>query len=176
MQIPLQLLLCSFLTIAAARPGLPDVRLRVADGRSHAQRPLGVAHQSVPPPQRLDTAYVPGYPFDARKNSVGVVFANRDGELRHLWLPLGKRVFVRDAPQLPLHPWTARISTLINTSPMLASPEMLEKVVCEASTHGRRASRPRQIEFSKQDGCVAFADEEDRFWLGDVEVESYLCQ
>lgn len=94
--IPLQLLLCSFLTIVAARPGLPRDRL-VANAQAEAQHPMGDANQSIPPPVRIDDSFNPSYPFDARESSVGVVFADRQGELRHLWLPIGKRVFVRES-------------------------------------------------------------------------------
>ncbi|KAM3422138.1 hypothetical protein BST61_g2509 [Cercospora zeina] len=124
--------------------------------------------------------------FDARENSVGVIFtrAAGEGEALHLWLPLGKRVYTRDYPVLPLHPVTAQMTTLITTNPSLAKLERLQSVNCELWTTATNAvadprlriCEARKVSFTRQDGLVHFAREkDDDFWLAGRELESYEC-
>ncbi|KAK4556479.1 hypothetical protein LTR86_006623 [Recurvomyces mirabilis] len=72
--------------------------------------------------------------LDASANSVGLLITGEDAEGEeeavHVWLPLGKRVRTLDAPELPLRPLTARITTMIRSTPQIATPEHLERVVC----------------------------------------------
>nr|OQO16175.1 hypothetical protein B0A51_15615 [Rachicladosporium sp. CCFEE 5018] len=137
--------------------------------------------------------------FDAAPNSVGLLFTtSNEDDLTHVWLPLGRRIYTRDDPRLPLHPQSARITTLIRSSPSLATLEHLAKIRCtiipvvngttlaERRWDARfglvRASRQKQSEkarqglrFGREDGLVRLAEAGSAFWLGGGEVEAYEC-
>ncbi|EMD00192.1 hypothetical protein BAUCODRAFT_368095 [Baudoinia panamericana UAMH 10762] len=76
--------------------------------------------------------------LDAAPNSVGILFTSShdeekvgvDVEVVHAWVPLGRMIHTHDSPELPLRPQTARITTLIHSTPEIASPEHLDRVVC----------------------------------------------
>ncbi|KAI5361448.1 hypothetical protein Slin15195_G125630 [Septoria linicola] len=188
--------LCAFIlaTTAASRSIIPPPQRESIPEKNHLyeslldnnQQLLSAPHDadfglpthrtSMPPPRHVNTMEH----FDARENSVGVLFirpADEETEVLHLWLPLGKRVYTRDSPVLPLHPETARLTTLITTTPSLASPEQLDRIECDVwlSTSNETPVQ-RKVSFSRRDELVRFAqDQDDKFWLGGGEVESYEC-
>lgn len=173
--------------------------LKAPQSLSDARQVLLAAPEvSIPPPQRVLEPQSPIYRFDAQENSVGVLLTDQGVDVMHFWLPLGRRVYTRmsarkpllgmsadlmvgDAPALPVHPFTARLTTLINTSPRHAAPEKLDQIQCEVWTHSLQSTRrgrrieQRSFSFAKRDGLVRFADEESPFWLKGQEVESYVC-
>nr|OQO15916.1 hypothetical protein B0A51_16361 [Rachicladosporium sp. CCFEE 5018] len=137
--------------------------------------------------------------FDAAPNSVGLLFTtSNEDDLTHVWLPLGRRIYTRDDPRLPLHPQSARITTLIRSSPELATPEHLAKIRCtiipvvnettlaertwdarfgrvRASRQEERAKAKEGLRFGREDGLVRLAEAGSAFWLGGGEVEAYEC-
>ncbi|OQO12443.1 hypothetical protein B0A48_03085 [Cryoendolithus antarcticus] len=169
-------------------------------------RPVAPAHLSgsssqailVNPGAVKETLHPPAN-FDAAPNSVGLLFTtSNEDDLTHVWLPLGRRVYTRDDPRLPLRPQSARITTLIRSSPELATPEHLAKIRCTIipvvnkttlverrwdARFGRvRASREREqrkardgVRFGRDDGLVRLAEAGSAFWLGGGEVEAYEC-
>lgn len=139
---------------------------------------------------------------DAAPNSVGVLFTtpnhNDDdaNEVLHIWLALGKRLFTReyaltqhfgrvadinrfagDDPFLPLHPVTARVTTIIRSTPQIATPEHLEKIVCRIYPHFNHTAEevdetPAALEVRRRDGLTHLADLSNKPWK---EVEAYEC-
>lgn len=101
-----------------------------------------------------------------------------------------------DSPTLPLHPHSARITTLIRSSPSQATPERLAEVECELflrvngteaeaerkweARFGKRKRRRRgdkgSVRVRRGDGLVRFGDAESKFWLGGREVVAYECR
>ncbi|KAI7374247.1 hypothetical protein KC336_g20257 [Hortaea werneckii] len=120
-----------------------------------------------------------GY-LDAAPNTVGLLLtsAASDG-VEHLWFPLGRKIYTRDDPNLQLHPLTARITTMIRSTPEQASPEALELVVCEIYPAYNRTEEDEggdlseAISVAKRDGMVRLAEVAGvRPWR---EVEAYKC-
>lgn len=196
------LLLCSLLvstTSALPRPQQQPLVDELVHDLKSEQKPLGIPHDR-PANHHSDS----NSRFDARQNSVGVLFTTSESEesVIHFWLPIGKKVFTRkilpvrvldaftaylgagDSPLLPLHPTTARITSLINTTPSLAQPEQLDRIQCEIwtatnRTAGRGDGVPEKwkISFTRRDELVKLASvDHGRFWLGGKEVESYECR
>ncbi|KAK5130062.1 hypothetical protein LTR08_002495 [Meristemomyces frigidus] len=171
---PPLLLLCSFLVLSAA--GGPLRHAHGAEGTAKQQR------LSLPKPKAPHTAVSQKLQssshLDAAPNSVGVLFTTSDDEdVGHMWLPLGKRVYTRDSPTLPLHPVTARITTMINSSPQNAAPEYLDRVVCEIHPKYNRTTENQNpeamvIAISIREGLVRLEDAGVAHWK---EVESYMC-
>ncbi|CAK4034926.1 Hypothetical predicted protein [Lecanosticta acicola] len=182
-------LLCSFLILScAAKPIQPVEVLRtslVKQAQDVQQHPIARPVQHIPPPETIPQPPKPHHRFDAAENSVGLLLTTHDEQVVHVWMPIGKKVFTRDTIILPVNPMTARITTMINTSPRLAAPEQLDRISCDIWTHanrtrGRGKGLPEKwkISFSKNDGLVRFADDAapwKRWWLGGKEVESYAC-
>ncbi|KAF2169653.1 hypothetical protein M409DRAFT_20066 [Zasmidium cellare ATCC 36951] len=176
-----------FLVLTSAKPIWPVDKPRThilkafQSLQDSQQLLLAPPDTSIPPPQRVLEPQSPNYRFEAQENSVGVLLTDKTGEVKHFWVPLGRRVYTRDAPTLPVHPLTARITTLINTSPQLANPEKLDQIQCEVWTHSLQSTRrgkrieQRSFSFAREDGLIRFADEESPFWLRGQEVESYVC-
>ena len=82
-----------------------------------------------------------------------------------------------DSPDLPLHPVTARITTMIHSSPQRAAPEYLDRVVCEIHPKYNRTTDNQNpdaviIRILIGDGLVRLEDANVRPWK---EVESYMC-
>ncbi|KAI7236051.1 asparaginyl-tRNA synthetase [Hortaea werneckii] len=125
------------------------------------------------------TSHAPSGYLDAAPNTVGLLLtsAASDGA-EHLWLPLGRKIYTRDDPDLPLHPLTARITTMIRSTPEQASLEALELVVCEIyptynRTNQETGDLSEVLSVSKQDGMVGLAEVAGvRPWR---EVEAYKC-
>ncbi|KAK0305650.1 hypothetical protein LTR01_006797 [Friedmanniomyces endolithicus] len=148
--------------------------------------------------QRRDQPHPPGHlerpsrhssgHLDAAPNSVGMLMTtanhNEDdaGEVLHVWLPLGRRVYTRDDPYLPLHPVTSRITTMIRSTPRIATPEHLENILCRIYPHynltaeevegSRVVEGHGPLEVRRRDGLVRLADLGGRPWR---EVEAYEC-
>jgi len=118
--------------------------------------------------------------LDAAPNSVGVLFTNTSGdeeEVVHVWLPLGRRVFTRDSPELPLHPVTARITTMIRSTPQIATPEHLDRVVCDVFPKYNRTMENQNpeavaISVSRADELVRLVEMSKVPWR---EIEAYEC-
>lgn len=202
----LALLLCA-LFVVAAKPidPLPALPQRILHDPAAAPLP------SIRRPIR-HTVH-----FDAAPNSVGLLLTSAgEQRVKHVWLPLGKRIETRksshtpaslkarseltriatgDSPTLPSHPISARITTLIHSSPELATPERLDKIKCAVHLHvnetsaadsrweakfGRRKKpkkqAPEEVLFRRADGLVRLADVESEFWLNGAEVEAYECR
>jgi hypothetical protein len=100
-----------------------------------------------------------------------------------------------NSPTLPPHPISARITTLIHSSPELATPERLDEIECAVHLHVNETSaadsrweakfgkrkRPKKqamekVLFRRGDGLVRLADVESEFWLNGAEVEAYECR
>ena len=82
-----------------------------------------------------------------------------------------------DFPALPLHPVTARITTMISSNLQKAAPEFLDQVVCEVHPRYNRTvdnQNPEAmvIAISIGDGLVRLEDADVRPWR---EAESYMC-
>ncbi|KAK0256840.1 hypothetical protein LTS09_008146 [Friedmanniomyces endolithicus] len=88
--------------------------------------------------QRRDQPHHPHQPgrhssghLDAAPNSVGLLLttANHNdddaAEVLHVWLPLGRRVYTL----------TSRITTMIRSTPRIATPEHLENILCRIYPH-----------------------------------------
>ncbi|KAL9528110.1 hypothetical protein SMMN14_07989 [Sphaerulina musiva] len=132
-------------------------------------------------PQHVTAA---GQHFDVQENSIGVLFTRPTNiatdaravayqiETLHLWLPLGKKVFTRDSPLLPLHPLSARITTLITSTPEPAAPQQIEKIECclygAGSGSDAEEEDSSKVKFSWKDNLVHFAP-------SGKEIESYEC-
>ncbi|GAB7331822.1 hypothetical protein MBLNU13_g03775t1 [Cladosporium sp. NU13] len=134
--------------------------------------------------------------FDAAPNSVGLLLTSAGKQrVMHVWLPLGKRIETRDSINLPSHPISARITTLIRSSPEFATPERLDEIECAVHLHvnetsaadsrweamfGRRKTpkknAAKMVLFRRGDGLVRLADVESEFWLNGAEVEAYECR
>jgi len=90
-------------------------------------------------------------------------------------------ILTGDSPDLPSHPETARITTLINSSPKLSSPEQLERIECDVWTTSNRTkgrNKRLKVSFAKEDELVKFSDQEGpakRWWLGNRKAESFKC-
>ncbi|KAK3115269.1 hypothetical protein LTR53_005540 [Teratosphaeriaceae sp. CCFEE 6253] len=128
---------------------------------------------------RLPKSHRANTHLDAAPNSVGMLFTSADNdEVVHIWLPLGRRVFTRDWPELPLHPVTARITTLIRSTPRIATPEHLDQIVCRIYPHYNQTAEEREakeelvLEVRRRDGLVHLADLSERVWR---EVEGFEC-
>lgn len=117
-------------------------------------------------------------------------------ETLHLWLPLGKKVFTRmycpihiaaylvlvidfkwgflgDSPLLPLHPLSARITTLITSTPEPAAPQQIEKIECclygaGSGSDAEEEEDSSKVRFSWKDNLVYFPP-------SGKEIESYEC-
>ncbi|TKA60629.1 hypothetical protein B0A55_10588 [Friedmanniomyces simplex] len=197
--------LCSFLTAAAAASAKP---IRHTHGqaiesperrKSQQQQPLTSdgARAQAPAAYHWEAPHLPSRPhqpsrhsshLDAAPNSVGMLFttANHNdddaSDVLHVWLPLGKRVFTRDEPYLPLHPVTARITTMIRSTPRIATPEHLEKILCRIYPRYNLTAEelegdlgdegPLALEVRRRDGLVHLAGLSKRVWR---EVEAYEC-
>ncbi|KAK0334792.1 hypothetical protein LTS16_019574 [Friedmanniomyces endolithicus] len=145
--------------------------------------------------QRRDQPHHPHQPgrhssghLDAAPNSVGLLLttANHNdddaAEVLHVWLPLGRRVYTRDDPYLPLHPVTSRVTTMIRSTPRIATPEHLENILCRIYPHynltaeevdgSRVVEGHGPLEVRRRDGLVHLADLGGRPWR---EVEAYEC-
>jgi hypothetical protein len=100
-----------------------------------------------------------------------------------------------DSINLPSHPISARITTLIRSSPEFATPERLDEIECAVHLHvnetsaadsrweakfGRRKTPKKHaaetVLFRRGDGLVRLADVESEFWLNGAEVEAYECR
>lgn len=100
-----------------------------------------------------------------------------------------------DSITLPSHPISARITTLIRSSPEFATPERLDEIECAVHLHvnetsaadsrweakfGKRKSPKKHVAgkvlFRRGDGLVRLADVESEFWLSGAEVEAYECR
>jgi hypothetical protein len=100
-----------------------------------------------------------------------------------------------DSINLPSHPVSARITTLIHSSPEFATPERLDEIECAVHLHvnettaadsrweamfGRRKTTKKHaaetVLFRRGDGLVRLADVESEFWLNGAEVEAYECR
>lgn len=100
-----------------------------------------------------------------------------------------------DSPNLPIHPITARITTLIRSSPELATPERLNEIECTMHLHVNETSaadsrweakfgrhkKPKKettkvVTFQRGDGLVRLANPESEFWTGGAEVAAYECR
>ncbi|KAK4540897.1 hypothetical protein LTR36_008839 [Oleoguttula mirabilis] len=167
------LLFCSLLACSVAAPLR---HLKKHDRRSEEQQLLrDPAHYTAAHKPKVQQ---PNTRLDAAPNSVGVLFTTADDEeVSHMWLPLGKRVYTRDAPELPLHPLTARITTMIRSSPQVAAPEYLDRLVCEIHPrYNHTAENPDPeamfISISRGEGLVRLDDADVMAWR---EVESYKC-
>ncbi|KAK6443552.1 hypothetical protein LTR95_000379 [Oleoguttula sp. CCFEE 5521] len=195
MVLPRAVLLAIIALFASLAHSWPLDLRPVAPSRlsSAASQNVMNSHNAVP-----ETAH-PRSSFDAAPNSVGLLFTtSNEDDLTHFWLPLGRRIYTRDDPRLPLHPQSARITTLIRSSPELATPEHLAKIRCTITPDvnettlverrwdarfGRvRASREREqrkakdgVRFGRDDGLVRLAEAGSAFWLGGGEVEAYEC-
>lgn len=105
------------------------------------------------------------------------------------------RIVTGDSPTLPSHPISARITTLINSSPEFATPERLDEIECAVHLHVNETSAadsrweakfgkrkrpkkqaPEAVLFRRGDGLVRLADVESEFWLNGAEVEAYECR
>lgn len=196
-------LLCA-ISLVAAKP---------IDPLATAQRPQRVLQNHAP--ERLLSHSRPIHhtsSFDAAPNSVGLLLTSAGKQkVMHVWLPLGKRIETResastspilwsllmpsvtgDSINLPSHPISARITTLIRSSPEFATPERLDEIECAVHLHvnetsaadsrweakfGRRKTPKKHatetVLFRRGDGLVRLADVESEFWLNGAEVEAY---
>lgn len=82
-----------------------------------------------------------------------------------------------DAPALPLHPVTARITTMIRSTPQKAAPEVLDRVVCDIHpkynrTMDNQNPEAMSISISRNDGLVRLEDADVKAWR---EIEWYEC-
>lgn len=79
--------------------------------------------------------------------------------------------FLGDSPLLPLHPLSARITTLITSTPEPAAPQQIEKIECclyGASSGSDAEEDSSKLRFSWKDNLVHFAPP-------GKEIESYEC-
>ncbi|TKA75449.1 hypothetical protein B0A55_04871 [Friedmanniomyces simplex] len=203
--------LCSFLTAAAAASAKPIRHTHgqavESPGRWKGQRQQPLTSDGARTPAAAayhwEAPHLPSKPYqpsqpnqpsrhsshlDAAPNSVGMLFTtanHNDDDARdvlHVWLPLGKRVFTRDEPYLPLHPVTARITTMIRSTPRIATPEHLEKILCRIYPRYNLTAEelegdlgdegPLALEVRRRDGLVHLAGLSKRVWR---EVEAYEC-
>lgn len=165
-----------FLGRPAPRPPLHTSRTRAQLRRRtlHSRRARRHHTPLAPPRPKTIHTYVPS-PFPSRTK------------------PL--KQFAGDNPLLPLHPLSARITTLINSSPEEATPERLVEVECtlyplvnrtsEAERRweerfGRRKGggqqTARSVSFRRVDGMVRLGEAGSRFWMGGREVEGAECR
>ncbi len=87
-----------------------------------------------------------------------------------------------DDPYLPLHPVTSRVTTMIRSTPRIATPEHLENILCRIYPHynltaeevdgSRVVEGHGPLEVRRRDGLVHLADLGGRPWR---EVEAYEC-
>lgn len=94
-------LLCSFLAVSCAANPIHQVilpRWNLFEQQDAQQHPLAKPIERIPPPQTIPVPRKPYFQFDAAENSVGLLITTHDGEVVHLWVPLGKRVFTRKSP------------------------------------------------------------------------------
>lgn len=105
LRLPAALCACILATASDARSIIPRRDDSIAQQHRETpdgQQPLFISNDpkavpwhryEIPPPQHVNVMEH----FDARENSVGVIFTTASGEDEavHLWLPLGKRVFTR---------------------------------------------------------------------------------
>ncbi|KAK5721586.1 hypothetical protein LTR15_006175 [Elasticomyces elasticus] len=152
------------------------LELRPMHRPSSMQRP----HQSYEPDPPSSHSHL-----DAAPNSVGMIFTTTgnsdEDDVLHVWLPLGKRLETRDFAFLPLHPVTARITTMIHSTPQIANREHLEEIVCllyprynqtaDASDRGTMDD-PLAIEIRRRDDLVHLPHLSERPWK---EIEAYEC-
>ena len=160
----------------------------------------------TPPQPFLKKAHFSKY-LDAAPNPIGLLLTTAGGkeeEVIHLWLPLGERVNTRvsdpimyhlpglpdllmplvgDSPFLPLHPLSARTTTMIADAPERASTEYFDAIKCKVypafNAVGQISDLSRKppkefaaLSLSRADGLVHMADE---FGVGEGEVEAYEC-
>lgn len=82
--------------------------------------------------------------------------------------------FLGDSPLLPLHPLSARITTLITSTPEPAAPQQIEKIECRLFGAGSGSDAEEEEEdssklrFSWKDNLVYFPP-------SGKEIESYEC-
>ncbi|KAF2764297.1 hypothetical protein EJ03DRAFT_355898 [Teratosphaeria nubilosa] len=112
-------------------------------------------------------------------NSVGLMLTSDDEEYgyTHVWLPIGVQVYTRDAPELPLRPSTALITTMTRSSPQRAKLELLARVVCLIyPKYNISAEVPDPdmlaIEVTREMDVVRLDEAAQKPWR---EIESYLC-
>ena len=82
-----------------------------------------------------------------------------------------------DSPELPLHPVTARITTMIRSTPEIATLEHLDRVFCMIyprynSTQEIPAPDALAVLVRRADELVHVAEVSARPWK---DIESYLC-
>ena len=137
--------------------------------------------------------------LDPSSDSVALVLETVDQPVR-LWLPLRQSVYTRtsflsffhnsrdipsdlllgDAPELPLHPFTAELVTIATTS-IEADGVDLDSVVCKIwpragkTADGVDHAEPSAIEIRRVDGRVQLEVGALAYWLGGREVEAYEC-
>ncbi|KEQ80939.1 hypothetical protein D6C78_02323 [Aureobasidium pullulans] len=147
------------------------------------QRPLksvDLPHTAQPSTKHLDR--VP--------RSAELLFtASDDDEMVHVWLPLGKRIYTRDYPVLPLHPTSARISNVLGVSTEVTARHKQQQVTCiisagndssERKFVGRdRGAKQAEMEvtvsFQEGDRVVRFDGPDSTWHLKGREVKSYEC-
>lgn len=142
--------------------------------------------------------------LEAQPNTVGILFTtDGDEEIAHVWLPLGKRIYTRkslatlprawrfrpdvetgDFPILPLHPLSARLTSVLADSPGRSSKEILRSVVCSVhpvvDKRNSDAALPyeeddRIAAFTRGDGSVRFGAAQNPWYLDGREVDAYEC-
>ncbi|THY51268.1 hypothetical protein D6C98_05701 [Aureobasidium pullulans] len=115
--------------------------------------------------------------------------ASDDDEIVHVWLPLGKRIYTRDYPVLPLHPTSARISNVLGVSTEVTARHKQQQVTCiisagNDSSERRFVARDRgaklekmgvTVSFQEGDGVVRFDGPKSIWHLERREVKSYEC-
>lgn len=175
------LLSCIFLSARRATMAHPTMH----------QLPLTSLYQR-PRPQK-------GWHLDPSPDSVGLLFgAPYDDDATHVWLPLDRRVYPSvclplsfpalaactaiipgECLQLPLYPLTARITTMMASTPERASVDLLAGVRCTVFPRVAYAAESVdgdvEVSFSKSDGLVRLADDGGPFCLHGAEVEAYEC-
>ncbi|KAH9819895.1 hypothetical protein Tdes44962_MAKER00884 [Teratosphaeria destructans] len=172
MQYPASLLAIACSVVAAA----------FASPVSHQQQPAVQKFLSDPVhyhPPRYRKPTSSGDHRNVGPNSVGLMLTSDDEGYgyTHVWLPIGVQVYTRDAPELPLRPSTARITTMIRSSPQKAKPELLERVVCLIyPKYNISAEIPDPdmlaIELTREMDVVRLDEAAQKPWR---EIESYLC-
>ncbi|KAI4729963.1 hypothetical protein E4T49_02321 [Aureobasidium sp. EXF-10728] len=104
-----------------------------------------------------------------------------DDEMVHIWLPLGKRVYTRDYPVLPLHPASARIINVLDSSTRTSvrRNKQQQQITCVIKAVADRSRHPGQTEldvtFQEGDGGVRLDEGGSPLCLERREVESYEC-
>ncbi|KAL2356118.1 hypothetical protein BJ546DRAFT_969950 [Cryomyces antarcticus] len=170
--------LVAYASLAASKP------IPAAAGLD-TQQPLLHAATDVSPFSQTKSQYL-----DATTNTIGIEFTTAgDHELRRVWLPLGKRISPRDVAALPVHPATARITTVTTSGEHSTLEQQTNRVLClvhplpspeERSTQahdGRSIDRNTalSVRMRRAHGLVNFEEGASRWFLAGREVESYEC-